>query len=66
MKDRRLRDLQRQRRIQAERAAERRPVKVRRCLHCNAKLNSWNDNDWCSPCLRLRAKGLKLDAEKAS
>ena len=57
MKDCRLRDLQRQRRIQEERAAEQKPVMIRRCRSCNAKLREANNTEWCAPC---RARAVRM------
>ena len=53
----RLHALQIQKRMKAERAAERKPPPpVRRCA-CGCKLNSLNDTDKCAPC---RARAVRM------
>jgi hypothetical protein len=57
MTERRLKVLARQKRIQEERAEERKPILIRRCRSCNAKLREANDTEWCAPC---RARAVRM------
>ena len=56
MTERRLKVLARQKRIQEERAEERKPAPPARRCPCGTKLNSMNDSGWCALC---RAKKVR-------
>ena len=56
MTARRLKVLAREKRIREERAAERKPVPVRRCP-CGTKLSQYNGGELCATC---RARAVRM------